>query len=248
MLPSEMDGNPNEVLVFEQMRVPRWLAETVVRAAQVTGVDPAYLMALADKESSLLPDNKARTSSAKGLFQFIDSTWLEVLRRYGSKHGYGAEAEAIQIVQGRPVVLDENDRERILNLRSIPYLSALMTGEMITTHREILAGKVERDPSFAELYMAHFLGVNGASRFVALLSDAPDKSAPEAFPSAAKANRTLFYAKADKTEAAPKVKAKPKALSVAEVYGRIYAMIDKRVTRYTSVRGMAAPVQVAASE
>src|SRR4051812_19479894 len=67
-LPSETDGNPNEVLVFEQMRVPRWLTETVVRAAQVTGVDPAYLMALADKESSLLPDNKARTSSAEGLF------------------------------------------------------------------------------------------------------------------------------------------------------------------------------------
>src|SRR5436190_2175120 len=65
---SETDGTPNEVLVFEQMRVPRWLAETVVRAAQVTGVDPAYLMALADKESSLLPDNKARTSSAEGLF------------------------------------------------------------------------------------------------------------------------------------------------------------------------------------
>ena len=80
----EATGNP---LVFEQMRVPRWLAETVVRAAQVTGVDPAYLMALADKESSLLPDNKARASSAEGLFQFVEGTWLEVLRRYGPKHG-----------------------------------------------------------------------------------------------------------------------------------------------------------------
>src|SRR4051794_38112576 len=96
-LPSELGGNPNDVLVFEQMRVPRWLAETVVRAAQVTNVDPAYLMALADKESSLLPDNKAHTSSAEGLFQFVESTWLEVLRRYGSKHGYAAEAEAIQV-------------------------------------------------------------------------------------------------------------------------------------------------------
>ena len=134
-LPSEMSGNPNEVLVFEQMRVPRWLAETVVRAAQVTGVDPAYMMALADKESSLLPDNKARTSSAEGLFQFIESTWLEVLRRYGPKHGYTSEAEAIQIVQGRPVVADDKDRERILSLRAIPYLSALMAGEMITAHR-----------------------------------------------------------------------------------------------------------------
>ena len=247
-LPSETDGNPNEVLVFEQMRVPRWLAETVVRAAQVTGVDPAYLMALADKESSLLPDNKARTSSADGLFQFIESTWLEVLRRYGPKHGYTAEAGAIRLVRGRPVVSDDKDREQILRLRRDPYLSALMAGEMINTHRETLAGKVARDPSFSELYIAHFLGVNGASRFVALLSDTPDKSAPEAFPSAAKANRTLFYAKADKAEAAPKAKAKPKALSVAEVHGRIDTMIDRRVTRYASVRGEVTPVEVAASE
>jgi soluble lytic murein transglycosylase-like protein len=62
----EAAANPNEILTFEQMRVPRWLAETVVRAAQVTGVDPAYMMALADKESSLLPDNKARTSPQGG--------------------------------------------------------------------------------------------------------------------------------------------------------------------------------------
>ena len=169
------------MLIFEQMRVPRWLAETVVRAAQVTGVDPAYMMALADKELSLLPDNKARTSSAEGLFQFVEGTWLEVLRRYGPKHGYAAEAEAIQVVEGRPAVSDGNEREGILRLRRDPYLSALMAGEMITTHREILAGKVARDPSFAELYMAHFLGVQGASRFVALLSNRPTR-APQGVP------------------------------------------------------------------
>ena len=219
-----------EVLVFENMRVPRWLAETVVRAAQVTGVDPAYLMALADKESSLLPDSKARTSSAQGLFQFIEGTWLEVLRRYGPKHGYAAQAEAIRRVQGRPVVADPKQREAMLGLRRDPYLSALMAGEMINTHRETPSGKVARDPSFAELYMAHFLGVNGASRFVVLLSDTPEKRASEAFPRAAKANSALFF---DKKEAA---RPKAKALSVAEVHGRIDAMIDKRVARYASVR------------
>jgi hypothetical protein len=247
-LAPETNANPNEVLVFENMRVPRWLAETVVRAAQATNVDPAYMMALADKESSLLPDNKARTSSAEGLFQFVEGTWLEVLRRYGPQHGYAAEAEAIRLVKGRPTVADSKERERILSLRRDPYLSALMAGEMINTHREILAGKVARDPSFAELYMAHFLGVQGASRFVALLSDSPDKSAPEAFPSAAKANRSLFYAKAEKTAAAPKAKAKPKALSVAEVRGRIDAMIDKRVVRYASVRLDLAPGQAVTAE
>ncbi len=241
----EAGGNAADVLVFQEMRVPRWLAETVVRAAQATNVDPAYMMALADKESSLLPDSKARTSSAEGLFQFIEGTWLEVLRRYGPKHGYAAEAEAIHIVLGRPVVSDDKERERILSLRRDPYLSALMAGEMINTHRETLSGKVARDPSFAELYMAHFLGVQGASRFVELLSDEPGKSAPEAFPRAAKANRTLFFAK---NEMAPKTKARRKALSVAEVHGRIDAMIDKRVARYASVRSEVAPVQVAASE
>src|SRR3954451_21742069 len=147
-LPSETDGNPNEVLVFEQMRVPRWLTEIVVRAAQVTGVDPAYLMALADKESSLLPDNKARTSSAEGLFQFVEGTWLEVLRRYGPKHGYAADAEAIQMVQGRSEVADSDERERVQSLRRDPYLSALMAGEMMNAHRQVLAGQVARDPSF----------------------------------------------------------------------------------------------------
>ena len=230
-LSCETSGNPNEVLVFEQMRVSRWLTETVVRAAQVTSVDPAYLMALADKEASLLPDNKARTSSAEGLFQFIDNTWLEVLRRYGRKHGYVAEAEAIEIVEGRPVVSDKRDRERIMNLRNVPYLAALMAGELINTQRQVLAGRVARDPSFSELYMAHFLGINGASRFVALLSDAPDKSAPKAFPRAAKANRALFFA--SKKEA----NRRRKALTVGEVQGRLDTIIEKRVTRYASVRG-----------
>src|SRR3954447_25375250 len=235
-LPSETDGNPNEVLVFEQTRVPRWLTETVVRAAQVTGVDPAYLMALADKESSLLPDNKARTSSAEGLFQFIEGSWLEVLRRYGPKHGYAAEAEAIQIVESRPVVSDPKQREVILRLRRDPYLSGLMTGEMINTHRQILAGKVARDPSFGELYMAHFLGVHGAKRFMDLLSERPEKRASKAFPRAAKANRSLFYA--SKTDA-PR---KRKALTVAEVQGRLDAIIAERVARYARVRGGLAAV------
>jgi len=148
------------------------------------------------------------------------------------RRGPRPRAEAIEIVKGKPVVADARQRETILSLRRDPYLSALMAGEMINTHRETLSGKVARDPSFAELYMAHFLGVNGASRFVALLGEEPSKNAREAFPSAARANKTLFFAKA----AAGAKKAKPQALSVAEVFGRIDAMIDKRVVRYASVR------------
>src|SRR5215212_442705 len=77
-LAPERSGSPNQLLASDRMRVPRWLAETVVRAAQVTHVDPADIMALTDKESSLLPD-KARISLAEGLFQFGEGTWLQVL-------------------------------------------------------------------------------------------------------------------------------------------------------------------------
>jgi len=237
----EADPNSNEALVFEDMKVPRWLAATVVRAAQVTNVDPAYMMALADKESRLLPDTKNRASSAEGLFQFIESTWLEVFRRYGSKHGYAVEAEAIQMIQGQPVVSDSKQREAILNLREDPYVSALMAGEMINTHRQILAAEVAREPSVSELYMAHFLGVNGARRLLDLLNDQPYRSASEAFPQAARANRSLFFDNEQETRGQTKV------LSVAEVQARIGAMIDKRVARYASVRDDLTSFQVASN-
>jgi hypothetical protein len=239
-LPSEISGNPNEVLTFGEMKVPRWLAESVVRAAQVTNVDPVYLMALADKESSFLPESKARTSSATGLFQFIDATWLAMIHRYGPKYGYATEAEAITFVRGRPTVPDSKDRERILGLRSVPYLAALMVGEMITTQRDILA----RDPSFGELYLAHFLGMHGARRFVELLSTKPVTSAPRAFPSAARANRALFFVPV-RTKAG-RLRLRP--MTLAEVRERIEAIIDRRVTRYAKLRLEVLPEELASSE
>jgi hypothetical protein len=230
-LPCETSGNPNELLAFGEMKVPRWIAESVARAAQVTNVDPVYLMALADKESSFLPGSRARTSSAVGLFQFIDATWLAVIHRYGSKYGYTAEAEAISFVKGRPVVPDSKDRERILGLRSVPYLAAVMVGEMITAQRD-LAGTPARDPSFGELYLVHFLGLHGARRFVELLSSRPVTSAPKAFPSAARANRGLFFVSAHTRRG--RVRLRP--MTLAEVRGRIDAMIDRRATRYANMR------------
>lgn len=223
-----MAGTPGETLVFGPMKVSRWLAATVVRAADATGVDPAYLMALADKESSLLPASKAGTSSAEGLFQFLEGTWLEVIRRYAARHGFAGAAEAVDIVQGKAVVTDPAAREWILNLRRDPYLSALMAGEMVNAHREILAGRAQRDPSFSELYMAHFLGVHGASRFLELLEEKPTQSAARAFPRAAKANKAIFVQ-------AKGPKQKPPTLT--DVRDRVEGMIVSRIARYETVRG-----------
>src|SRR4051812_24444606 len=126
----EVADDPDELIPFNGRTIPRWLVHSILKAAHVTGVDPVYMMTLADVESSLSPEAKAPTSSAQGLFQFIDRTWLEIVQLHAADYGFGAAAEAIKTVDGDPVVGDK-DRAWIMNLRTDPYFSALMAGELI---------------------------------------------------------------------------------------------------------------------
>lgn len=215
-----------EYLEFEEMRVPVWIVDTILRASDVTGADPVYMMALADKESSFVPGNKASTSSAVGLFQFIASTWLEAVRSFGPKHGLIMEAAAIEDSSGKLTVQNETKREHILGLRRNPFISALMAAEMMKRDKEKIETRLGRKLSRSEFYLSHFFGVDSASRFIALVDDKPKKSAENAFPAAARSNKSLFFAKSGK---------KTRELTVAEVYGKIDVMIDKRLSRYEDV-------------
>src|SRR5207249_4015846 len=64
-------------------------------AARVTGAGFEYLLNTALRESNLNPNAKAKTSSATGLFQFIDQTWLGTIKQSGAALGYGKYADAI---------------------------------------------------------------------------------------------------------------------------------------------------------
>ena len=61
-------------------------------------------MAVADKESSFATEVKAKTSSATGLYQFIERTWLGVIAEFGEKHGLAREARSIVRVNGQYTV------------------------------------------------------------------------------------------------------------------------------------------------
>jgi hypothetical protein len=169
--------------------------EAAIRnAADATGVDFSHLMRTARRESSLNPDAKARTSSAAGLFQFVEQTWLSTVKKHGAKHGLGRWAEMIDRgSDGRLRVSGAEARRAVMNLRFEPGAAALMAGELAADSAAYLRGRIGREPSSGELYAAHFLGQGGAAKLIAAVERNPDALAVGLFPRAAAANRSIFY-------------------------------------------------------
>jgi hypothetical protein len=163
-------------------------------AAKKTGISGNYLLILAYQESSCNPKAQAGTSSAAGMFQFVEYTWLVSLNKYGGKYGYEKYADNISLSSnGTPKVADNAQKRKILNLRLDPDLSALMAAELALDNRRYLERKVKRKLSATDLYLAHFLGAHGASNFIVEMERNPSKKADLLFPAAARCNRTIFY-------------------------------------------------------
>lgn len=170
------------------------IAGAISRAARSTGISFQYLLTTAQLESSLNPTAQAPTSSAKGLYQFIDQTWLSTVKQAGPAHGLGRFAAAIvQAPDGRYEVPDAGSRAAIMRLRDDPAVSAMMAGAFARSNAAQLAGAIGRTPTEGELYIAHFLGSDGAARLIGAAAREPRASAAAMFPQAAAANRGIFY-------------------------------------------------------
>ena len=236
LIPQGPNSGPDDILEFGPMRIRRHLVETIVKAARVTDIDPALLMAIADKESSFSTHVQARTSSATGLFQFIERTWLQVVRDFGAKHGLAKEAAAVQWVDDELVVADSGERARILELRRNPYRQAVLGAEMLSRDRTRIASRIGRALTRGETYLSHFLGPDDAERFMEKVVDQPNAAAATLLPRPAKANKPIFFAQVGR---------KAKSLSVAEVHGKFEAMMGLRLNRYRDVHEVAGPMAYA---
>jgi hypothetical protein len=202
------------------------------QAARMTGADFKYLLATAQVESNLNPNAQAPTSSARGLFQFTEQTWLATLKEQGSPLGYGPYASAIsRQPTGDFAVGDPRMSEAVMKLRFDPTANALMAGAFTKLNAGKLAARLGRDATEGELYIAHFLGSAGASRLIGLADSQPRMAAAAFFPSAARANPSIFY------------DGRGHARGAGEVYRQL-------VGRYEAARGAPppepAPVVVAA--
>ncbi len=181
-------------IVSQTQAKAQHVERAIARAATRTGVDFDFLMREAKLESGLDPQARARTSSATGLFQFTRQTWLGTLKAHGANHDLGWAADAItRGSDGQYRVADPALRARIFELRTQPEAAAVMAAELASDNHDFLGSRLGRTPETVDLYLAHFLGEAGAARFLEAHDANPDGAAAALLPTAAAANRSIFY-------------------------------------------------------
>ena len=172
--------NPNfeNVVGAFKGQAPSHVVNAIQNASANTGVDFSYLVQQAKAESSFNPDAKAKTSSASGLYQFISSTWIDMMNRHGEKYGIDP---------------DSMSRSDLLKLRFDPEIASNMAAEFASDNKKSLERNWGGEIGSTELYFAHFMGAGGASSFLKAKDDNPMQIAAHIFPKAAKANHNVFY-------------------------------------------------------
>jgi hypothetical protein len=209
------------------------ITSAIQEAARATGAGFEYLLKTALRESSFDPSSKATTSSATGLFQFIDQTWLSTVKESGTQLGYGRYADAIvKTPSGDYVVPDPAARGQVMKLRYDPTANAVMAGAFTQRNAAQLASGLGRQPTNGELYMAHVLGPGGAVKLISTAAKHPQAKAADLFPAAGRANRSIFFDK------------RGSARSVSDVYDVLSAKMGGTVA--ASAPPGAIPATVAA--
>lgn len=167
---------------------------TAIRNASTqTGTRFDTLLSAAALESGFVPTAQASSSSASGLFQFTEQTWLNAVRDYGAAHGLAREASAIVQRGGRLTVEDPALMQKILNLRTDPTVSATLAGEHLHAIAAQLNSNLGHPPDATEIYLGHFLGTAGATQMLTTRQANPNRPAADVLPEAARANPAMFY-------------------------------------------------------
>ncbi len=188
---------------FREPSVTTPVQAAIERGAEISGVAPEYLWRTAAAESGFRPEAAASSSSARGLYQFIESTWLSAVRKYGRGLGLDRAAMTVQMDRrGRPLVPDPIAKADILALRSDPLIAATIAGMLTRENASRLAARGFKAASSEELYAAHVLGPEGAAILFQTVHTKPQLPAASIFPAEAKANPRLFYRTAGPTSIA----------------------------------------------
>lgn len=133
---------------------PQLVAESVFVEGTVGGggEEEAFLARIVHAESRGNTKAKNPLSTATGLGQFIEDTWLRMISTY------------------RPDLSRSLSRAAILDLRTDPTVGMEMLRNLTRENAAYLKGK-GYDLSAGRLYLAHFLGAGGATEILSAPSD-----------------------------------------------------------------------------
>jgi hypothetical protein len=113
---------------------------------------------------------------------------------------------------------------RILDLRHDPELAAHLAAEYTRENRATLSRALGRKVSPEELYIAHFLGAQGALQLLRAAVATPDLAAAAVFPDAAASNPSLFYLSPGR-----------RAVSAAALHDRLVRAFKREMVRFASL-------------
>lgn len=123
-------------------------------------------------ESGGDPNAKNPQSTASGLYQFTNTTWKDMVNKYGKKTG---------------ISLSDKDS---------PEAQETMAALFTRDNANSLQDHFGRPPTKGEIYMAHFLGADGAKKLIqAARNDSGTKAASLFKPIVAANNRNIFFNK-----------------------------------------------------
>jgi len=105
----------------------------------------------------------------------------------------------------------------------------MLAGALTRNNATSVGASIGRQPTNGELYIAHFLGADGAGKLINGAASRPQASAAAMFPHAAAANHNIFYDNHGR------------ARSVGEVYGKLTGLFDSARTVAFAQGGITPP-------
>lgn len=142
-LNSAPGGSPADVKGWDKATPA--VQNAILNAAKSTGVDAKLLAQFAYIESSFRADAKAGTSTATGLYQHLNGTWMDLVRRGSIK-----------------TIPSNTPKEAALPKRTDPESSALGGAAYIQLNAAAI-----KSSKAGDLYLAHFSGPGVAKKIVA---------------------------------------------------------------------------------
>lgn len=186
---------PNSWRTYIKTDTQKGIFNATYTAATRVGVSPFYMQLMTRAESGHRPIGTT-LSSAAGPCQFIDSTWLYVLKTYGEQHGYKEFADAIVLRRGEYSVPDAKKRVTVMALRMNPRAAALMAAEYSRENHAIIRDAFPKlNITESHLYAAHFFGGGDVVKFIRNLQKTPNAIAAPDFKKPAAANPGIFTIK-----------------------------------------------------